>query len=228
MQNPDPIFQIGFNKCATSAFFRLFLKAGNKALHSGGRYWRLRDHKAIAGKNPQLEIHNNIEHGRPPIEGFEDFDSFFDMEFVHGEIPIENFRRFEKFAIAYPQAKFLLNTRKKEDWLRSRARHHDGLYLAIAMSHYKLERSDILSKWSDDFDIHHQKVREFFLNENDRLLDFDIDKSDIQELVNFVGPERALNETDWKRVRVTDKVAAAKSWKDEENNFSYDSITQGS
>lgn len=208
------LFQIGFNKCATTALASLFSRAGIRSLHSGGRKWRRIGHPAIAGRNPQLDIQTNIREGRPPIEGLEDFGAFFDMEFAQRLELIENFREYRAFARAYPHARFMLNTRDREDWLRSRIRHKDGMYLGRAMKRMGKDRDAVLQFWADDFDRHHAEVREFFAAESDRLLVFDIDCDHVRKIVRFARPEVSLNPRHWRRIRVTDEVAEANDWSD--------------
>ncbi|MDF0602814.1 hypothetical protein P1J78_18900 [Psychromarinibacter sp. C21-152] len=209
------LFQIGFNKCATSALWRVFHKSNVAALHSQGRRWRLAGHPALQDRAAQLNIRRNIDAGRPAIEGFEDFQAFFDMEYVTRSTAVENYRQFETLARDYPTAKFLLNTREKADWLRSRARHKDGRYLHWSMRRTGLSRDAVLQMWSDDFDRHHDAVRAFFRFEQDRLLEFHIDTTPIKALQRFVLPELSIWPRFWRRFRVTDDVAAREGWSDE-------------
>lgn len=208
------LFQIGFNKCATSALWRLFHDSNVKALHGSGRYWRLRGHPVLRDRAAQLQIHRNIRMGRPAVEGFEEFLAFFDMELTTATHTVENYRHFATLARDYPDARFLLNTRDKGDWLRSRARHADGAYLRFAMQRTGLSRDAVLRMWADDFDRHHDLVRDFFREEQDRLLEFDIDTTPIKTLKRFVAPELHIWPRFWRRHRVTDAVVAREGWSD--------------
>lgn len=210
------VFQIGFNKCATTALYNLFARSGVRALHSGGRHWRRQGHPAFVGKNPQLEIHRNILAKRPSLTGYEEFQALFDMEYARGPELVENFRHFHVFAKEFPDAKFILNTRDKIDWLRSRARHGDGKYIMYAMKRMQLSREEVLQAWSDDFDRHNEKVQKFFLAEKDRLLDLNIDTAEVSEIIRFVKPDIKLWPRFWKRIRVTDQVAARLEWTETE------------
>jgi hypothetical protein len=214
MRGTGLLFQIGFNKCATSAFFELFRRSGARPLHSGGRFWRNRQHPALVGHNPQLDIDANIREGRPALTGFEDFDAFFDMEFVRFKARVENYRQYRAFARDYPHARFLLNHRDKAAWLRSRARHGDGQYIKMAMVHSGLDRDGVLQAWADDFDRHHDEVREFFRDEPDRLFDFDIDRTPLQDFLDFTAGEFHLDPRHWKQIRVTDEVVTRLGWTD--------------
>lgn len=210
------VFQIGFNKCATTALYSLFMSSGVPSIHSSGRFWRLRDHPAVSQRNVQETIHNNIQSGQDPLKGLEEFRAFFDMEFIKTGKGIENYRQFRLFSETYPTAKFILNHRDKASWLRSRARHNDGTYLHLAMDRTGYSREGVFSMWSDDYDAHHQAVRDYFADKPGRLLEFDIDRSDIEDLVAFVAPKYRLKAPHWKRVRVTDHVALVRRWKDVE------------
>jgi hypothetical protein len=184
------------------------------AIHSGGRYWRRQKHPAILHRNPQVDIHNNIVEGSPALTGFDDFQAFLDMEYVlDPTLPmIENYRHYKLFAEEYPDARFILNTRRRADWLRSRTRHSNGRYIQLAMDRTGLDRDGVLQMWSEDWDSHHAAVRAYFADKPDRLIEFDIDRDDPQELVDFLAPEMRLHARHWSMVRVTDKVAKNLNW----------------
>jgi hypothetical protein len=206
------IFQIGFNKCATTALFWLFVNSGHAALHSSGRRSRKAGHQVVSRQHPQIQIHHNICSGLPPVAGLEDFNAFFDMEYdrPQSEIKIENFKFFDRFALAYPDAKFILNTRDKQSWLRSRSRHNDGLYLARSMKRWGLSKEATLERWAGEFERHNDSVRNFFQKEHDRLIIFDIDESSIESVVDFAAPHFKLLPQHWGMSRKTDMVIAKK------------------
>ena len=206
------VFQIGFNKCATTALNKLFHRSGVKALHGSGKYWRDHNHPALAGRNVQQLIHHNIAAGRKAIDTLEDFQGFFDMESVKDGSPIENFRHFRVIARDYPDSKFILNVRDKTDWLKSRIRHNDGAYMAMAMARTGRDAAGVVSLWSDDYDRHHDAVQNFFQSEADRLIVFDIDRTPIRQLVRFCKPQIVLWPRFWKPMRVTDLLADDRGW----------------
>ncbi len=213
----DKVFfiQIGFNKCATSAFAKLFQGSGYKALHSGGRIWRLQGHPAITEIAPQRRIAQNIDAGRPPLAGLEEFDAFFDMiAFTDANAtPREHHKRFDLFAEAYPNAKFLLNTRDEDDWLRSRLRHDDGQFAKNWMAAAGIDQDGLIRTWRQEFRDHHARVRAYFADRPGRCLEFDTGHDDVARLIDFARPDFTLNPKRWRRVRVTDEVARRKGWR---------------
>lgn len=208
------IFQIGFNKTATTSLYWLFVNSGHSALHSSGRRARKKGHKVVSRIHPQVLIHHNILAGLPPAEGLDDFEAFFDMEydFPRNAIKLENFKHFAAFAEAYPNAKFILNLRDKEAWLRSRARHQDGDYLSRSMVRLGMDEAQTLQYWADDFDRHHDAVREYFLTQQGRLMEFKLEEDPIDELVDFCQPKFDIDPDNWGAARVTDTVAEKKGW----------------
>lgn len=199
------IFQIGFNKTATTALFWLFINSGHSALHSGGRRARLAGHPVASQRHPQLTIHHNICAGLPPVTGLDDFEAFFDMEYDRpGEpVKIENFKFFDRFAKAYPNARFILNTRDTENWLHSRKKHNNGKYIKRSMSRLGLSENQVLNYWRDEHNRHHEAVRTFFESEPERLFEFNIQVTPIQELIKFCAPDFSLNPECWEQRRVT-------------------------
>lgn len=208
------VFQIGFNTCATTALYKMFAHAGVPSIHSSGRIWRIQKHPAVVGKNVQETIHDNIEGGHEPLQGLEDFDAFFDMEFTRTGLEIENYRRFAVLAEAYPDAKFILNVRDKKSWLKSRARRANGDYLAVAMERLNGSEQDVLEQWSQDFDTHNRAVQAYFADKPERLIVFDIDTTPITDLIAFMAPEIRLRKRHWFMHRSTDVVAKKRDWTD--------------
>jgi hypothetical protein len=203
------LVQIGFNKSATTALFWLLINSGHSALHSSGRRSRRAGHPVVSKIHPQIWIHHNIAAGLPPLAGLEDFESHFDMEHdVPGSaIKIENFKFFDRFAAAYPDCKFVLNTRDCEAWLRSRARHGGGNYIKRTMARLGLSEQSVLDRWRAEHQRHNDAVREFFLHEADRLFEFELEKQPIHEFVRFSAPTLHLDPVHWGPSRVTDSSA---------------------
>lgn len=203
------LVQIGFNKSATTALFWLLINSGHSALHSSGRRSRRAGHPVVSKIHPQILIHHNIAAGLPPLAGLEDFESHFDMEHdVPGSaIKIENFKFFDRFAAAYPDCKFVLNTRDCDAWLRSRARHGGGNYIRRTMARLGLSEQSVLDRWRAEHQRHNDAVREFFLHEADRLFEFELEKQPIHEFVRFSGPSLQLDPVHWVPSRVTDSSA---------------------
>ncbi|TCL08434.1 hypothetical protein BXY66_0471 [Shimia isoporae] len=208
------LFQIGFNKCATSALFFLFLKSGYNALHSGGKFYKRKNGGLLKNINPQRMINDNITAGRAPLEGLERFHAFFDMEFKKRGLNIENFLHYKVFAEHYPHAKFLLNIRDKDKWLRSRIRHSDGFYLQSEMDRLGLTEKQTTEKWAAFFDRHIANVQSYFENDPDRLIVFNTDHDDIGKVISAVSPDFTLRRKRWGRVRQTDQVVEKKGWDD--------------
>jgi hypothetical protein len=208
------LFQIGFNKTATTALFWLLINSRHTALHSSGRRSRRAGHPIVSKAHPQIWIHQNICASLPPVEGLEDFEGHFDMEYdlPNSPIKIENFKFFDRFARAYPDSKFVLNIRDCDAWLRGRARHNGGQYIKRAMARYRLSEQEVLDRWRSEHARHHDAVRGFFAPEQDRLFVFDIDETPVEEFIAFCQPELDLNPSHWGASRVTDVVAKQQGW----------------
>lgn len=208
------VFQIGFNKCATNALYKLFDGSGVKSLHWCGRRYRKRFDPEIVGRNPQAEIAKNIRKGRPPVAGFDSFTAFFDLEYSTQDVEIENFRAFREMDAAYPDALFILNTRDKGAWIRSRARHADGRYVEKWMKRLGTDEPGVYEHWSRDFDDHHKAVKTHFGHSPHRLLVFDIDQNTPQQIADWVAPWYTLDTGKWKQLYVTDVLAEKRGWAD--------------
>ncbi|MEM1387407.1 MAG: hypothetical protein AAF748_10930 [Pseudomonadota bacterium] len=194
------LFQIGFDGCATSALYRLFLESGVRALHSSGQHWRLRGDPVVRGIHVQRKIRDNIASGQAPLTDLSGFDAFFAMHASGGSARggiIENFRRFDVIAAAYPEAKFLLNRRDLDLWLEARARHGDGTILRRTMAQTGLSAKAVLDLWAADFETHNAHVVAHFLPAPERLLVFDADTTAIDAVVAFAAPLMRLDPRLW-------------------------------
>ena len=198
------VVQIGFNKCATLSLTRLFNRSGVPSLHCN---W---SRGVGRGTKPpyQAQIHRNLANGRPAFEGLDRFSGFFDLELLRPKRHFENFKQFAAIAETYPNARFILNIRDKAAWLKSRARHDEGRYLALQKGIYGETEEQVLARWSRDFDDHHAAVRAYFAERPGRLVEFDIAGDDIAKLVDFFAPEFTLDPAHWGHAHKTDD----KSW----------------
>lgn len=174
------IFQIGFNKCGTRTFHQFFKAHGLRCIHwHGGRLAR-----AMLG---------NLVNGEPILRGYEEFEVFSDMESIGKEFAVEAFKLFEHLAPAYPGSIFLLNTRDREAWIRSRMKHGNGRYaarwkLVLGLS----SDAELAEAWRRDWDRHMARVDRFFADGRHRLVRFDIEKDDPAALRDAM-PELQLN-----------------------------------
>lgn len=158
------IFQIGFNKCGTRSLYMFFKRNGLKSIHY--------DNGRIA-----CTIFSNIAHGRPPLEGYDDYVFLSDMEYVTRVAHFEAYTLFPQLAEAYPDAHFILNTRDREAWINSRLKHNDGKYKVQWRDALKLDSDEALvDRWRADFDSHHDRVRAYFADQPERLIEFDLDR----------------------------------------------------
>jgi hypothetical protein len=183
-------FQIGFNKCATTSLYKLFVNSGVPSVKFTGQRaiqtWNGEPLKV----NAQRLINKNTELGLEPLSGLDDIQAFFDMEYTRRDITIENFKRFEMLHNAYPDALFLLNTRDKWAWLRSRALHARGTYLRRSAIRLNCSGLDVLNHWSEEFDRHHAAARAFFADKPDNFCEFNIDEDPVVKIVRFAKKGR--------------------------------------
>ncbi|MEM9122849.1 MAG: sulfotransferase [Pseudomonadota bacterium] len=173
------LLQVGFNKCGTRTL-HLFLEAnGWKSGH-----W---DRGAIAETLKQ-----NLDMNDPnPLGRYADYDALFDVTFFGDETYFDAAHHFKALDVAYPDARFVLNTRNVDDWIISRFNH---ARLAERFAHYHDLRSDaeIAAHWRREWYHQHSSVLEHFKGRPEKLLVFDIDRHGAEELIEFLG-DRTLD-----------------------------------
>jgi len=192
--------QIGFNKCATLSLTRLFNRSGVNSVHCN---WS-KGHPNSKKPHYQGKIHRNLQTGRPAFDGFARFSAFFDLELIRSKRHFENFKQFATIAQTYPNAKFILNLRHKEDWVRSRTRHSNGKYLNKYKQNYNETEAEVLARWAQDFDHHHTQVRRYFQSQPHRLVEFHINTDPIEKLVDFFADSLPLDPLHWGHAHKTD------------------------
>jgi hypothetical protein len=171
----NKIFQIGFNKCGTSSMHFLFKECGLKSVH-----W---DNGFIAKK-----IIENINKNEMPLKDVNQYTCYTDVEYNYQYPFIEHYKLLDQ---KYPNSLFILNTRKKENWIKSRIRHMNGLYLKnyIILKTEKEKRiisqKEAVGYWEKEWDLHHKEVQEYF-NSSPNFLIFDIE-NESYKLIEFLN-----------------------------------------
>lgn len=184
------IFQIGFNKCGTRTIHAYLRKQGLASVHY--------DKGKLA-----MTIFRNLRDGRPLVEGYEEYSVFTDMDEARKDgFHFEAYKLFPYLYVAYPDAIFILNTRDREDWIKSRLAHPG--YPEFAMRIYGLEsRDEVVEVWRKDWDQHHQRVMEFFRDKG-RFFVFDLRTDGPQTFADHI-PEITFNPDLYRHVGKTDK-----------------------
>lgn len=176
---PVRVFQIGFSKCATSSLAAFFNLNGVPALHH--------DFGNLA-----ISMHENAQAGKPLIAPeYNKYLVFTDMENLFDDPPINAaMLYFKELDRQYPGSKFILNTRNKKAWLKSRVKHpvnKNGKtnLLAENARMLKLSEKEVLDLWSKEWDQHHREVIAYFKDRPQDLLIFDIDVDTPQKIIDF-------------------------------------------
>lgn len=175
--NPIKVFQIGFSKCGTATIADFFNLNGIPAVHQDD------GHLAVS-------MYRNAQNRSPLItQQYDKFLVYTDMERM-GTIPQINIGvlLFKELDRQYPGSKFILNTRNKNAWLKSKSLHHlgtDTTLLERTASLLNISPSEVLAKWSREWDEHHAAVLEYFQDRPEDLLVFNIESDDPKKLVEF-------------------------------------------
>lgn len=165
------IFQIGFNKCGTTAIAKFYESRGLSAAHYEN------------GKLAKT-IQRNLDEGRHVLEGVSEYDVYTDMVFIDNYTHIEAFKRYREISSQVAGAKFILNVRKRRDWINSCLSH--PLFSERMMSVYGYKNlEEVKSHWQDDWDRHTQDVKEYF--SGGELLIFDLDNDPFSKLSEFAN-----------------------------------------
>ena len=140
-------------------------------------------------------IFANLASGSNLLQGYEQFDVFTDMEYLNDfGTYLEAYKLFPYLAAQYPDAVFILNTRNREAWIRSRLTHGKNLsYARRAMVHYDITSiNELTHLWRAEWEQHHRNVTEFFGDNKFRLIVCRIE-TDLPHILDKALPECKLN-----------------------------------
>ena len=198
MSGPRKIFQIGFQRCGTTAITRFFQRNGVAAIHyDGGRLGR--------------RMARNLADGLPLISGYERYTVFTNMEYSERDHWFEGFRYWRALMTTYEDSRFILNIRDRERWCRSLfalGHANPDVMLPYFRARYGTAKFETLAEiWRCDWDSHHRDVIAGIPPE--RLLVFNIEKDPPTLLARFAGlPDQAAAVWTMENPTLTPAVAA--------------------
>ena len=176
-KNKFRIFQIGFNKCGTRTMCKFFKQNGVNSVHY--------DKGQIAGS-----MYRHLRNREPLIDiRYRDVTFFADMENIYKEDNLLYAQRlFRQLDRQCKNSKFILNTRNKNNWLKSRILHENGEYLEYISNKLSLTKREVVEKWEIEWDEHHLNVIDYFRYRPQDLLIFNIENDPIEKLIQFFWP----------------------------------------
>lgn len=189
------VFVVGFNKCGTTSMHRLFEAAGLRSLH-----WR----RGPEDEPCALAMRANQQAGLPIIAGFEDYQAFSNLDYFCEHQHVEMSRHFRLLMEQEPDARFILNVRDVDRWIRSRmdqfserparpplddcpggTRCSSRLSFAEKYSRYfKISKNECQTHLRCVWHSHINAVRSEI--PHDRLLVFDVERDDPLSICNFL------------------------------------------
>lgn len=171
-------FLVGFNRCGTTAIAEMLEKNGIKAVHHV--YTRNGEKRNIA-----KDIEKNIESGHRPLDGMDDIDAFTDVEFVSSTKIIQGNKFFPEIMNSYPNMKFILNVRNRDDWIKSRVAFPE--YMKRHVEYYGKDATEIVKIWEDEWDDHIESITNNI--PQNRLLIMNLEAPNREEMEKFFGME---------------------------------------
>ena len=101
---------------------------------------------------------------------------------------IEGQQYYRELYNEYPDSYFILQTRKLEDWIRSRSKHKRGDFMKRCMKFCQIRDARAMrDHWRKERTGFEAEVMQFFsLRSKARFMRYDIDNNHIVELINFL------------------------------------------
>ena len=167
-------------------------RAGMESIHFDGGHLAVRMQK-------------RLDNGEDPVMDYPGVQVFTDMEnAMDGGCPgnlIFIYKRFKEIYQWYPQALYILNTRRMEDWIQSLHHHRSG-FTETHRKYYGLDTVEqVFDLWRREWKKHHKAVRKFFKGK-DNFLEWNIDKDSFKPLADFCGVDekhfRVEHRSNWR------------------------------
>ncbi|SCY78308.1 glycosyl transferase family 90 [Paracoccus tibetensis] len=169
------IFHISPDCCGEAQIARIFRTNGHEvALHEDGRLAAdilYAEGRGLAPLRPWRKarlltgLYRRTPHWRPPLEAWRRF-AFLDQQF--------------------PQARFLLTSRRREDWIAQRLARDEGRAARAWAHHLGLGEDDLPEVWARHWDAHLAAVRAHFAGSG-RLIELDLDRDTPADLARLLG-----------------------------------------
>lgn len=167
------IFVIGFNKTATTSIDAFFRACGLRTFH-----WQ------EGGVNLASQIKLNLSESKGVLTTLEDFEVYSDFTYVTADEVIEGNKFFRELHSEYPDAYFILNRRKDQDWILSRLRHPN--FIERYSKALGLNIQQTLDYWIELKQSRELEIVNYFVG-NPKFLDFNIDDYKVHDLTRLMG-----------------------------------------
>jgi hypothetical protein len=179
------VVQIGFHKCGTRSFQRLFEGAGHPVVqHKLRRRFR-------PTRNAAALMRENLRAGRKIFAGMEHFIFYAGLIHQSETDSFEPIFKFREMLRDYPDTILLLNVRNREDWIRSRLKHGHGEFAQRVMQQRGIATTDEMAEtWRQEWDTHLAEVRAFMADRPAQLIEFNLDTDSVEDLVARLAPYR--------------------------------------
>ena len=190
------VFGIGLNKTGTTTLARALRALGYSTVHGG---------TAQAGETDvYAAVERAVREGSHPfahVPELDDVDAFFDVRAVE--------RFYPQLDEAYPGSRFILHTRALEPWLASRQQHVEHNVASKARGAYSGDWLTVdLDAWTRMWTEHHQRVRTYFGDRPDDLLEIDVTNGQGWEVLTpFLGCAQPAEPFPWANKGRGEKVS---------------------
>lgn len=176
------IFLIGFNKCGTTSFHHFFTENRFRSQHWMKNKLAFNLYQHFEGDGRKVELLDNTAYSDiiyvpEPHNMIEELSIF-----------VEGNKYYRELDKQYPDSLFILNTRNPIDWIRSRFNHGSGSFATRYKNFLNVKTDQELQRaWLQQWFSYHADVLDYF-SEKENFLLYDIEKSDEQDLIDFLSP----------------------------------------
>jgi len=193
MASRPKIFFIGLNKTGTTSLHQLALDSGYSAIH-----WR----DPATGVFLAKRMFSNFSVGAPLLSEIDQYDVYSEFSYVNDGSYLEGSQFFRQLAETYPDAYFILNSRKTEPWIKSRqAQYTEGLGSFFERFQIALGKTggDVVRLWEN----HHHAVRTYFSETSHKFIEFRIGQDDITKICHFVAKDYTFDPANWRQLNAS-------------------------
>jgi hypothetical protein len=188
-KNPK-VFCIGFNKTGTTSLHSYFVKNGYDSQHWYG-----------GGDKLAVKMVDNIKNNKKILEDIP--GTFFsDITWDLGNPRDKNMHRvdpsdvYKIIDLQYPNSMFILNIRPVDNWIDSRKNHGKGELFKNALDYSNFTEDELVDYWKHQYEFSIKDIELYFKNTG-KLLIFDIENDDIENVNEFLRPYYECDKNLW-------------------------------
>ena len=184
-----PIFNLSFNKCATTTVHQFFLKNGVSSRSHGSN-------RRVT--NLAVNFYQNFTLSEYPLRNLEGYEAFSDLNYVQDDLILEANVLFWYFHKRIPDAYFIFVDRDLDSWVESRMRHGNGNFARRYMNHFGVtSENELVDIWRRQYLNVSKEITSYFSSTTSRFLRYSLADDSPTKICDFLSATYTMDASHW-------------------------------